>query len=102
MSNIEKMIQIIENNRSLMDAQVVKLSCMAPALDISTLEDVKDSTSLLNAVITGNMHGAANALKAMAEVQADFCNNFAQQNNASRFIESQNIIDVEAKHIEEG
>lgn len=101
MSNLKTMIEIIETNRALMDAHTQKLSFTAPAVDISALDNCKDSTQLLHAVIAGNIQGAASALKNMAEVEADFFKKFTSQNAADQLLKPK-VIDVEVKQITEG
>ena len=104
MNNVKKIIASIERNHAIMDAQVERLAGLSPELNIpnfSGTENVANVSGLLNSTLLGQMQGAANALRALAEVQADFSS--ATKENQRSLTEAkkpQETIDVDFTEIE--
>lgn len=75
--DVRKMISRIENTHKLMEAQADRLVALSPELNIQNFGMTHDSANgseLLNAVVFSQFRGAAQALRALAEVEADFRN----------------------------
>lgn len=73
MNSLRKHIEGIERNHAIIDAQIGKLSKLSPDLAIPNsgeTEDITDISGLLNSALYGQMRDAADALRALAEVQA--------------------------------
>jgi len=75
MNYVKKIIASIERNHAIMDAQVDRLASLSPELTIPNFVGTENSTNvadLLNSNLIGQMQGAANALRALADVQSSF------------------------------
>lgn len=85
MNNVKKIIASIERNHAIMDAQIDRLAGLSPDLNMTNFgetENAANVSGLLNAALSGQMQGAANALRALAEVQSSFATT-AKENQRS-------------------
>lgn len=75
MNKVKKIIASIERNHAIMEAQVERLAELSPDPIIPNFggtPNLANVSDLLNSTLFGQMQGAANALRALSEVQADF------------------------------
>ncbi len=72
--NPKSIIQSIELNRAVMEAQYEKLAMVAPRVPHVSFghgDSAASVSTLLNAAVRGHLQGAADALHAIAEVEAN-------------------------------
>jgi len=96
-------IDCIERNHAVMGAHIQRLATVSPELKFPQTAGGAETSpynvsDLLNASVLGHLQGAANALKAMAEVEASF--NSAINPEISTDRKSATIIDVEVSAID--
>lgn len=73
--DVRKMIARIEDTHKLMEVQADRLVALSPELNIQNFgnaHDTANGSELLNAVVFSQFRGAAKALRALSEVEADF------------------------------
>lgn len=100
--NPKTIIQSIELNRSVMEAQYEELSKIFPKFDHVSFapgDSAASVSTLLNAAVRGHLQGAADALHAIAGVEASIRARASDSNMASTPMQSgyqPDVIDVEA------
>ena len=95
----KNIIDAIERNHAVMGAHVQRLSTVTPELKFQQPSaggeySPSSVSDLLNASVLGHLQGAANALRAMAEVESNF--NTATRPETAIAPQTATIIDVEA------
>lgn len=98
-----RFIECIERNHLVMGAHVQRLATVSPEQLFTQTAGVNENSTLnvsdlLNASVRGHLQGAANALKAMAEVEVNI--NSLNTPETSKNRQSITVIDVEASEID--
>ena len=102
MNKIKKIIASIERNHAIMDAQLDRLASLPTELTIPNFGGTENSANvsdLLNSTLIGQMQGAANELRALADVQSSFATT-ARENQRSLTNNKGSVETIEAEFTE--